>query len=371
MNTIGFLHLPRATRRLVFYSEGRNYWPHLKGLVFECLAKAEVPVVYLTSDFGDPGLDLEHSNFKGFVIGDGGIRTWLFENVDTDVMVMTMPDLNTYQIKRSRYNVHYVYVQHSLASLHMIYRKGAFDHFDTVFCAGTHHRAEIQAMMALAGLPPKKLVNHGYSRLDAIMKVNTKQQRPEPQPDQPLHVLVAPSWGMSGVIETLGQDLTDCLMASGFRVTLRPHPQTMKTAGAILRCIMEKHGGNPRFTLEHDVAGQESLHSSDIMISDWSGAALDYSLGLEKPVVFIDVPRKVNNPDYEKLNIEPLEVSIREKIGVIVPPDRLSTLPETIEKLVENPVGVREIQRIRDEIVFNVGSPDQFGACKLLELLQQ
>mgnify|MGYP003326545469 CR=1 FL=1 len=43
---------------------------------------------------------------------------------------------------------------------------------------------------------------------------------------------------------------------------------------------------------------QESLHRSDLMISDWSGAALDYALGLNKPVLFIDVPRKVNNLDY-------------------------------------------------------------------------
>ena len=63
--------------------------------------------------------------------------------MDVDVVVMTMPDLNQFQIKRSRFSVHYVHVQHSLVSLHMIYRKGAFDHFDTVFCS-YHHIAEIR-----------------------------------------------------------------------------------------------------------------------------------------------------------------------------------------------------------------------------------
>ena len=32
------------------------------------------------------------------------------------------------------------------------------------------------------------------------------------------------------------------------------------------------------------------------MVSDWSGAALEYSFGLKKPVIFLDLPKKVNNP---------------------------------------------------------------------------
>ena len=58
-----------------------------------------------------------------------------------------------------------------------------------------------------------------------------------------------------------------------------------------------------------------------MMISDWSGAALDYALSQSKPVLFIDVPRKVNNPSYQESAIEPLEVFIRDKIGQVIPPD--------------------------------------------------
>ncbi len=78
------------------------------------------------------------------------------------------------------------------------------------------------------------------------------------------------------------------------------------------------------FIYEEDVAGQDSLHNSDVMISDWSGAALDYAFGLNKPVIFVDVPRKVNNPDYKELDIEPFEAQIREKIGTIVSSNKFS-----------------------------------------------
>ena len=35
-------------------------------------------------------------------------------------------------------------MQDSLVSLHTIYRDGAFDYFDTVFCGGPHHNKEVR-----------------------------------------------------------------------------------------------------------------------------------------------------------------------------------------------------------------------------------
>jgi hypothetical protein len=134
------MQLPKEQRRLTFYSEGKNYWPHLEGLIREVLATSDIPVCYISSGKDDPGLFLEHANYLTFKIDEGFVRNWLFENIETDVMVMTMPDLHQYQVKKSKHKVHYVYVQHSLVSLHMAYRKGAFDHYDTIFCGTTSHQ---------------------------------------------------------------------------------------------------------------------------------------------------------------------------------------------------------------------------------------
>ena len=59
---------------------------------------------------------------------------------------------------------------------------------------------------------------------------------------------------------------------------------------------------------------------SDILVSDWSAMALEYSMGLEKPVLFIDVPRRIRNPNWRELEIEPIENTIREQVGEIVSP---------------------------------------------------
>ncbi len=322
-DVIRFVQLPKEQRRLTFYSEGKNYWPHLEGLVRELLATADIPICYISSGADDPGLFLEHPNCQTFKIDEGFVRNWLFENIETDVMVMTMPDLHQYQVKRSKHKVHYVYVQHSLVSLHMVYRKGAFDHYDTIFCAGPHHIKEIRAMEAKYNLPPKNLVEHGYGRLDAIINESKRRPKKNNPVDAPKHVLIAPSWGPEGTIESgIGEKIIDQLMEQGYQVTLRPHPQTVKFAKDRINTILKKYDNAPLFAYEANIAGQQSLHDSDVMISDWSGAALDYAFGLNKPVIFVDVPKKVNNPDYEDIKLEPFEVEIRVHIGAIIK-DRL------------------------------------------------
>ena len=366
---ISFMQSPRSQRRLVFYSEGRNNWPHLEGLILSCLGQSRVYVTYLSSDPFDPGLQYASERFRAFEIGDGAIRTWLFANIDTDVMVMTIPDLENYQLKRSRHPVHYVYVQHSLVSLHMIYRTGAFDHYDTIFCSGPHHVQEVRALEQLADSTAKQVVEHGYARLSAIINEAQHYSPPPRQDDQPLHVLVAPSWGPQGTIESHGDELVDVLLQAGFEVTLRPHPQTAKLAGGVLEQIRHRHGGNSLFHFEDNVAGQGSLFHSHVMISDWSGAALEYALGLGKPVVFIDVPRKVNNPDYTALDLEPIEVSIREQIGAIVHFSKLESLPNVLHESIAAATDSSNYTRLRNQLVFNIGTQDEVGAQFLTALI--
>ena len=93
------------------------------------------------------------------------------------------------------------------------------------------------------------------------------------------------------------------------------------------------------------------------MISDWSGAAIEYAFGLEKPVIFIDVPKKVNNPNYEEIPHIPIEVMLRSEIGEVVHPDSLSEIPHAVERLCRTPDLMKtNIQELRNKWVYNVGN---------------
>ncbi|HPZ96720.1 MAG TPA: hypothetical protein PLT93_01170, partial [Phycisphaerae bacterium] len=107
----------------------------------------------------------------------------------------------------------------------------------------------------------------------------------------------------------------------------------------------------------------------DVMISDWSGAALEFAFAYERPVLFVDVPRKVNNPEYERISCEPLEVSIREQVGRVISPDRLADLPMHLEALMRDGEGIRaRIQRVRAETVYNVSESGRVGARAIAEI---
>ena len=124
--------------------------------------------------------------------------------------------------------------------------------------------------------------------------------------------------------------------------------------------------------MDTDVNSNNSLFSSDIMISDWSGAALEYAFALKRPVLFIDIPRKINNPNYEELRLEPLEVTIRDEIGSISSPKNLDGIAEKINRLFEkSETSRKKVENILSEIVFNLGKSGKVGAEYILKIAKK
>ncbi len=363
-----FRALPRARRRIVFYTEGPGYWSHFEPVFRSLRDDYGEQVLYVTSAENDPLLVSPPPGLVPFYIGSGTVRTLFFAGLDADVVLMTMPDLQTYHIKRSPHGVHYVYLHHSLVSTHMVYRPAAFDHFDSMLCAGPHHVAETRVREKLQGLPAKTLVEHGYGRLDAIL-ARGRAGPPARAADAPPEVLVAPSWGDQGLIEQHGDRVMEPLLAAGFRVTLRPHPRTRQFHGRVLDAIAARHAQHDNFRLDEDISGHDSLLAADLMVSDWSGAALEFAFGLERPVLFVDVPRKVQNPDYAALGIEPLEAQIRETLGEIVSADDLATLGRRAQALLaQAPEWQARIREARCQHVFNPGASGRVAADYLVSL---
>jgi YidC/Oxa1 family membrane protein insertase len=306
---------------------------------------------------------------RAYYIGAGSIRTLLFAGLRANLVVMTMPELQTAYIRRSPHVRHYAYVHHSLVSSHMVYRERAFDHFDSIFCAGPHHAAEVRAREQQAGLPEKTLIEHGYGRLDSLIEAAVSYGDPQHRPPGIRgRVLIAPSWGENALLERHGGGFIKNLLERGFQVTLRPHPQTKKFFPAVLEEIVSCYCADKKFALDEDMASMRSLREADIMISDWSGAAIEFAFAFERPVIFVDVPRKVNNPSYDSLGIEPFEVSVRDKIGRIVPEHELHHIADVVSLLMGGEMNTAMLRAQRDRAVFNVGHSGSAGAQALARL---
>lgn len=354
-----FKSLDAAARSIVFYAEDNSSWNYYEPIINELTQGLGQEICYVTSSKDDQVLDMANDRIRTFCIGDGTVRTAFFSALEADVAVMTMPDLGTYHIRRSKAPVHYVYVYHSMVSTHMSYRAQAFDQFDSILCVGPHHKDEIRAAEELSGLNPKILIEAGYGKLDAIMA----SEAPTTHESEGKQILLAPSWGEQSLLETKGPELIDALLETGHHITLRPHVMTLRLRKKMLAQLRKQFDSNPRFTLDMDLSSQGSMHKYDLLMADWGGSALEFAFGMEKPVLFLDVPRKVFNPDYEQISNVPMEVQVRPEIGDVVSPDRLEELPARINNLLQNPESKREqIKAARLKWIYNPGASGRVGA---------
>jgi hypothetical protein len=118
------------------------------------------------------------------------------------------------------------------------------------------------------------------------------------------------------------------------------------------------------------VSTTEALLAADVMISEWSGAALEYAFARQRPVIFIDTPAKIHNPHHDRIGLPALEADIRERIGRLVAPGEISRLPSVVSELVRDASAWHErIGAIRDQTVFNIGHSGEAGAAQILATL--
>ena len=365
-----FENLDHTEKQIVFYSENQNSMFIFKSLIEE-LINQDITICYVTSSKDDPNLNSSNEKMRTFCIGEGIMRTKFFLNLKADILIMTMPDLGTSYIKRSKvYPVHYVYMFHAIASTHLVYKKSAFDNYDSIFCVGNFQIDEIRSREKLYKLNAKNLIETGYSHLDnLIKKYSTNKKIPI---NDPIQILIAPSWSDDGLFETAIEKNISILLDSGFKVTLRPHPMTQKKSEKKINFLNQKFSSNSNFILEKNIPNFDSFVKSDIMITDWSGAAIEYAFTLERPVLFIDVPKKIHNSDYEKLPEIPIEISIRDKIGEIISLSDMEVLPEKIQNLCQNPDIIKDkIKRIREELIANLGNSSKLEVEYILKLKNQ
>ena len=359
--------LTPAGKRIVIFSESYQDWHHFEPLVTGLTTELNQEICYVASDPSDPGLATGHPLIHAFYIPEGIIQIIFFQFLDAELMILTMMDLNNYELKRSIHPVHYVYLFHSLASTHMVDHANSYDHYDTLLCAGPHQVREIRAREKKFGLKPKNLIPYGYHRLDALMneKINN-------QIGQISHVLLAPTWGDNSILNLVGLDLCQAILDGGHFLTVRPHYETVKRTPDIIDEIKHRYQDHPNFNLVLGMGENRSLLDSNVLITDWSGISFEYSMGLEKPVIFIDVPPRVRNPDWQELQMEPLEASIREKVGRIVALDEIHSISETINQMLsEMDQFLLNINTLRDEWVYNLGQTRSVGAREIVKLLKQ
>ena len=361
-----FEKLSDSERSIVFYAENKASMNHFRLLINHLTEEMNLKICYVTSVKDDPIFLDTNTNINSFFIGNGTVRTKFFLTLKAKILIMDMPDLETYHIKRSKvFPVHYIYIFHSMFSIHSYLRKGAVDNFDTIFCVGEHHVKEILEIEKIYDLKPKKLVKYGFGRLDTLL--DEKNEIGENNFEKRL-IIMTPTYGKENFLKICGIEIIDILLESNFKVLLRPHFRIFQETPDLIDEINKKFQNHKNFRLEEGVISKEDFHSSKCLISDWSGISMEYAFVFERPVIYIDVPQKIMNDEMEKIPLTPLEVSIRERIGYVINPKNLNEIPTILTEINDKP-RTEEITEIRSQTVFNIGTSAKVGAEYIVKIL--
>jgi len=222
---------------------------------------------------------------------------------------------------------------------------------------------EIRKTEEVYGLPAKKLIACGYVLLDDL-RAEGLPERPS-RKDGISRILIAPSWNEDNILDSCIDELLSQLLSPGRRVTVRPHPEYVKRFGPRMDALMhrwEKQTGEG-LVFETDFSSNQSMNESDVLITDWSGIAYEYSYATERPTLFINTKVKAPNPNWERLGITPLEISLRDRIGRSLNKDQLDQANLVISEMTAEPEAWAErIRQVREENIFHPGESGRIAA---------
>jgi CDP-glycerol glycerophosphotransferase (TagB/SpsB family) len=213
-----------------------------------------------------------------------------------------------------------------------MYRLFGIDYFDSVLLTGGYQAKDIRTLEKQRDLPEKKLVTVGCTYLD-VYSERIKQIAKEET--QRFTVLVSPSWGPSALLACYGERLLTPLIKTGWRIIVRPHPQSKKSEAPLLDALCKKYQDKPNIEWDYERENIYSLTKADVMISDFSGIIYDYAFLCDKPVIYVKQGIDIRAYDADDLGENPVDELWQFKtlnnIGVELKEDYFDHIDEVIK----------------------------------------
>lgn len=335
----------------VIYSDHKRYWNVFKPVCDEAERRG-VDVTYYTQSPDDPVLSAPYEHVRAEFIGEGNRGFAKLNFLKADIVLSTTPGLGVLQWKRSRDVGYYVHIPHLAGDL-TTYRMFALDHYDAVLLTGDYQGQDVRALEKLRALPQKELVTVGCTFLDSMRSRLAASPRPH---NEKTCVLVAPSWGKSGILSIYGRKLLDPLAASGLDVVIRPHPQSLTAEKDLLDALTVAYKDCPNVSWNYDNDNFDILNKADVMITDFSGVIFDYTLVFGKPVIYAK-PAVFNKDPYDAwwLDHELWTFKVLPRLGVELDEQDFPRIGELVIRTAASPALRDGIEAARKEAWANIG----------------
>lgn len=333
-------HKDASYKPYVIYSEGSQYWNTFKPITDEAERRA-LDVTFYTSSKDDPAFSEGYTHVKVEYIGEGNAAFARLNMLTAGVVLMTTPGLDVYQLKRSRGVKYYIHILH-MPNDATSYRLFGLDFFDAVLLTGDYQKDDIRLLEKQRDIEKKDLVTVGSTYLDVLKE---KMALLKDEENHPFTVLVSPSWGDVGVLKRYGSKLLDPLSATGWRIIIRPHPQSKKSEAAMLNSLENRYKDNKNIVWDYERDNIVSLKKADIMISDFSGIVFDYTFLRDKPVMYAASDIDLRPYDAYDTGHEMWQFKTLSKMGIKLEEKDFENIKEVIESASDSPA----LKAARDE----------------------
>ena len=334
----------------VIYNEGNQYWNVFKPVADE-FEKRKIPLMYYTSSKTDPIFNQKYEFVTSEYIGEGNTAFAKLNMLSAGFVLMTTPGLQVYQLKRSKSVKHYSHVLH-MPNDATTYRLFGLDYFDSVLLTGDYQKDDIRTLEKNRGINSKDLVTVGCSYLDVLSeKINSIPA----EENHVFTVLVSPSWGEVGVLKRFGERLLDPLAATGWKIIVRPHPQSKKSEADMLKRLEERYKDYANVEWDYNRDNIYSMKKADIMISDFSGIVFDYTFLCNKPVMYVNTDMDLRPYDAYDLNKQLWQFSVLEKMGIKLEEKDFANIKEVIQNASDSPELAEQRKIAKETAWMNIG----------------
>jgi CDP-glycerol glycerophosphotransferase (TagB/SpsB family) len=204
------------------------------------------------------------------------------------------------------------------------------DYFDAVLLTGEYQAKDIRFLEQLRGLTEKKLVTVGCPYLDFFAEKISQIPKEE---NHQFTLLLSPSWGPSALLSRYGEKLLDPLSETGWRIIVRPHPQSRRSEKSMLESLEKRYKDIKNIEWDYDKDNIYSLVKADIMISDFSGIIYDFIFLRDKPVIYVNQDFDLRPYDAGDLDHELWQFTIIREIGIELREEHFNNIKELISGL--------------------------------------
>lgn len=335
---------------IVIFAESKRYWNVFEPLLDE-FEKRKQKVTYLTGSEDDPVFDKEYKYVTGEFIGEGNKAFSKLNLLNATLVLSTTPSLDVFQWKRSKNVDCYVHIFHAPNDV-TLYRMFGTDHYDALIVSGKYQEEQIRKLEEIRSIKPRDIEICGIPYMDEMKK---RLQKDDNAPDHKRTVLLAPSWGESGILSKYGDTMIDALIDTGYKVIIRPHPQSFSAEKDLIDRLMTKYNDKDKVEWNRDNDNFEVLRSSDVLISDFSGVLFDFSLVFDKPVIY--TKSRFDNSPYDAYWIDdPLwTFEILPDLGLELNDDNVGEIKTLIDRCIEDPSFAAGRDKARSETWMHMG----------------